>query len=88
MLNTKLTIKDYVQKEAIPKGKFHFHKKNGSLTGYVPKAGQLIILDGFESVAKVIRDPNFNKDFIIEYEDGSKLRKNLVNNDIEGYLDV
>ena len=88
MLDTKLSIKDYVQREAIPKGKFHFHKKDGRLTGYIPQVGQIIVLDGFERVAKVIRVPNFNRDFMIEFEDGIKERKNLVNDDIEGYLDA
>lgn len=87
MLDTKLSISDYVKKVAIPNNTFHFHKNNGKLTGYVPKVGQLIILEGFEEVGKVIKEPNSVKDFLIMMEDGTKVRKNMVNKDIEGYLD-
>ena len=82
------SIVDFIQRVAIPAGKFHFHKQNGKLTGYVPKAGQLVVLENFEEMGTVLRDPNFVKDFTIRLDDGTVVRKNLVNKDIEGYVDA
>jgi hypothetical protein len=87
MLDTKLSIKDYVQRVALPADRFHFHKKQGKLTGYVPSAGQLIVLDGFEEIGEILRSPNSVKDFTARLSDGTIIRKNLVNKDIEGYID-
>lgn len=83
------TIEQYVKDIALPKGKYHFHKDlAGRLTGYVPKAGQIAVLSNYTELAKVIKSPNFIKDFVIETESGARFRKNLVNNDIDGYIDV
>lgn len=80
-------LERYVKTVAIPQKKFHFHKSNGKLTGYKPKVGQIIVLAGLEEYGTVIREPNFVKDFVIQMPDGTKVRKNLVNQDIEGYTD-
>ena len=90
MLNTNnMSICDYINKVAVPANKFHSHRNTmGKLTGYVPKLGQIAVLEGFDQIGKVVREPNSVKDFLIELEDGSKLKKNLVNRDIEGYIDV
>jgi hypothetical protein len=81
------TIKDYIQRVAIPQGKYHSAKDNsGKLLNYSPKVGQIIVLEGFETYGVVIKGPNFNRDFLIEV-DSLRIRKNLVNKDIEGYID-
>lgn len=83
-----MRLVDYIQRVAIPANKFHFHRKNDKLTGYVPKVGQVMITEGFEEQAIVIRAANSVKDFVVEFPSGERVRKNLVNKDIEGFVDV
>lgn len=86
MLETgNLSLKDYIIKN---QHRFHFAKSlNGTLTYYSPKVGQYCILEGFEDYALVIRAPNSNKDYVIQFSDGTKARKNLCNKDVEGFID-
>lgn len=94
MLELKnITIAEHVQRVVIPKGKFHFHLTRDSLnrtklTGYVPKVGQLAVLADYMAVAKVVKGPNSIKDILIEYEDGTRMRVNLISTELEGFIDV
>lgn len=47
-----------------------------------------MITEGFEEQAIVIRAANSVKDFVVEFPSGERVRKNLVNKDIEGFVDV
>jgi hypothetical protein len=70
-------------------GKFHCAKQvNGMLTKYVPKVGQYCVLENFEDLGLVIKAPNSTGDYLIQLEDGTKVRKNLCNRDLEGFLDA
>lgn len=70
-------------------GKFHCAKQvNGNLTKYKPSVGQHCILENFEDSGLVIKAPNSIGDYLIQLSDGTKIRKNLCNRDLEGFLDV
>lgn len=70
-------------------GKFYPAKHaSGNLTKYKPKVGQCCVLENFEDFGLVVKAPNSTGDYLIQLSDGTKVRKNLCNRDLEGFLDV
>lgn len=83
-MQTIIDINTALQK-AMKEGKFIHAKRNGKLSNIKPLAGYTIVLEDGE-FGTVLRTPNSIGDFMVELSSGARVRRNIVNGDILGYI--
>jgi hypothetical protein len=79
-----MDINEVIQ-EALKENRFFRTKKNGKLIGLKPEAGWVAVFED-KTTGLVIKPPNSVGDLLVQLSDGTRIRENICNNNINGYL--
>lgn len=77
---------DLVKLWAIPKGRFNPAHIKQKLTGYKPKQNQIVIFEGFNEWAVVLKEPTSTGSYPIKWPNGKLGREYINSKGIEGFV--
>lgn len=73
--------------QALKEGKYHPTREGNKLNGYKPRPKQIVIYED-TSCGVVLKAPNGVGDYLVELTNGVRVRQNIINGNVKGFIDV